>query len=187
VDADVLWRALNWVGLEHVSVQADGGGGIVADGMLIADVDGSAVRLSYMVRCDAAWHVRAVEVEVLPEGPTLQIASDGVGHWRDLSGRTLPALSGAIDVDISLTPFTNTLPIRRLGLEAGDSALIRVAYVDAPSLDLRASDQRYSCIENGPEGGRYLYESGSFRAELTVDRDGLVIDYAGLWERAKSP
>jgi hypothetical protein len=184
MDRDVLWKALRWTGLEHLAIQSSVGGGILADGLIIADVAGAAVRLGYAVRCDPAWCVRTVEVEVLPEGPTLRIASDGEGHWRDLSGKTLPALSGALDVDISLTPFTNTLPIRRLGLATGESASIRVAYVDPPSLDLSAADQRYTCIESGPDGCRYLYESGSFRAELTVDPDGLVIDYADLWARA---
>jgi hypothetical protein len=29
----------------------------------------------------------------------------------------------------------------------------------------------------------FRYESGSFRADLTVDDHGFVIDYPGLWQR----
>ena len=39
-----------------------------------------------------------------------------------------------IDVDISATPFTNTLPIRRLGLQPGEFAELDVAFVDAPAM-----------------------------------------------------
>ena len=45
--------------------------------------------------------------------------------------------------------------------------------------------QRYTCLERRPDVARYLYESieSGFRAELTVDADGLVMEYAGLFRR----
>jgi hypothetical protein len=46
----------------------------------------------------------------------LELISDGRGKWTDASGNPLPALDGAIDMDLSVSPFTNTLPIRRLRL-----------------------------------------------------------------------
>jgi uncharacterized protein len=184
VNRDLLWEALRWSSLEHVTVRSEPGA-ILADGLIVAHVDGRPVRLAYSIRCDPEWRVRSVNVDVLPDGPGIRLISDGDGHWHDQAGRALPELDGATDVDISLTPLTNTLPIRRLGLAEGESRSIRVAYVDAPSLEARAAEQRYTCLASGPEGGSYLYESGSFHAELTVDADGFVIDYEGLWRRAR--
>jgi hypothetical protein len=89
-------------------------------------------------------------------------------------------------VDIQVTPFTNSLPIRRLGLETGQSADIRVAYVPVPELDVRPAEQRYTCLDApGPAGGRYRYEGlfRDFTAELPVDGDGLVLDYAETFRR----
>ena len=33
---------------------------------------------------------------------------------------------------------------------------------------------------------RYLYSQGSFRAEVAVDENGLVVDYQGVWESVTS-
>jgi hypothetical protein len=48
----------------------------------------------------------------------------------------------------------------------------------APTID----EQRYRCLE---AGRLYRYEAvdRSFAADLTVDEDGLVVDYPGLFHR----
>ena len=94
----------------------------------------------------------------------------------------MPGLDGAIDVDISATPFTNTLPIRRLQLAPGDSAEIRTAYIHLPDLEIVRDPQRYTCLE---PLRRYRYESldSDFVREIEVDADGLVVTYPGLFKR----
>ncbi len=90
-------------------------------------------------------------------------------------------------MDISQTPFTNTLPIRRLGLGPGESAEISVAYVDGTQLQPWPEPQRYTCLEEGGRRGglyRFLSLDGGFTADLPVDADGLVLDYPGLFKRA---
>jgi len=91
------------------------------------------------------------------------------------------------DVDIRITPATNTLPIKRLGLRKGQSRDITVCYVPLPSqingesLAQRA-EQRYTCIE---EGRSYLYQGifRGFQAVLEIDEAGLVIDYPETFRR----
>ena len=97
-------------------------------------------------------------------------------------------LDGWIDVDISATPFTNTLPIRRLGLEHGESEELTVTYIRVPELLVGPERQRYGCLEAQTDGGLYRFEAlpSGFTAELPVDVDGLVIDYPGLFRRAWS-
>ena len=100
----------------------------------------------------------------------------------------MPELDGCIDVDISATPFTNTLPIRRLGLEPGESEELAVTYVRVPELLVGAERQRYSCLEAQANGELYRFEAlpSGFTAELPIDAEGLVIDYPGLFRRAWS-
>ena len=100
----------------------------------------------------------------------------------------MPLLDGCLDVDISATPFTNTLPIRRLALQPGSSVILSMAYIAIPQMNVEATQQRYTCLEVTSSGGRYLYESLAdgvswFTAELPVDSDGLVLDYPGLFRR----
>jgi hypothetical protein len=177
---NIFWSALRWVGFEHLRVRVDGRG-VVLDGMAIAMREGPQ-RVGYQIRCDAAWNARAIEVRRLDGGSGLTLESDGTGRWRLGGGAVLSALDGCTDVDFALTPATNTLPIRRLALAPYQAANITVAYVEFPSLRLRAATQRYTRL-----GDRvYRYESASFRADLPVDDFGLVLDYPGVWKRVET-
>ena len=71
----------------------------------------------------------------------------------------MPYLKGCQYVDISETPFTNTLPIRRLGLALGTSADISVAYFEGTELQPWPEPQRYTCLQKGGEGGLYRFLS----------------------------
>ncbi len=56
--------------------------------------------------------------------------SDGHGHWRKADGTALPQFDGCVDIDLAGTPFTNTLPIRRLGLtRQSGTARLNMLYV----------------------------------------------------------
>ncbi len=81
-----------------------------------------------------------------------------------------------------MTPFTNTLAIRRLGLEVGESAEIKVAYILVPELSLRAAPQRYTRLAD--RLWRFDGLDIDFTADLTVDESGFVIEYPGLFRRA---
>jgi hypothetical protein len=90
-------------------------------------------------------------------------------------------LSDAIDLDLAITPFTNTLPIRRLDLAVGDEGDVTAAYVSFPDLEVNIDEQRYTRLDEDV----YLYESldSDFSREITVDLDGIVVEYPGLFER----
>ena len=160
--------------------------GVSADGLIIRAQDGAAFRARYPILCDARRRVREVRVNTLDgDAKSRSLTSDGEGRWTTSAGEHLGQLDGCLDVDISATPFTNTLPIRRLGLRGGESAEVVVAYVALPEFELKAARQRYTCLERVKEGVLYRYESLSsgFTAELAVDADGLVVDYPGIFRR----
>ncbi len=94
-------------------------------------------------------------------------------------------MNGCIDIDISATPFTNTIPIRRLLLKAGESKEIKVVYVDIYNYNLRPVNQRYTCLNSNINGYKYRYENlnNGFTAEFFVDKEGFVIDYPDLFKR----
>ncbi len=90
-----------------------------------------------------------------------------------------PDLDGCLDVDIAATPLTNTFPIRRLArLSVGQVATSPVAWVDVPGLGTTRVDQTYRRLT--PVDGRDAWEYGDplhGAFTLTVDDDGLVVDY----------
>jgi hypothetical protein len=156
-----------------------------ADGIVLGVENGAAFRLHYKVRCDSRWRVRRVEINFVDGRQGLSLSADGEGRWFDASGAAVPALDGCVDVDITATPLTNTLPIRRLALKQGESADIEVAYITIPELRVTPDDQRYTCLKTDAAGGRYRFEqlSSGFTAILQVDADGLVEDYPELFRR----
>ena len=184
---EVMWSAWEGRGLEHLrlAVRDDG---VTADGMVLGVWEGSPFRVAYRVRCDSLWRVRAVRVGVPGAEPGVNLLSDGEGNWTKPDGQTVAYLEGCEYVDISVTPFTNTLPIRRLGLATGESAEISVAYVEGTDLQAGPEPQRYTCLEERDGGGLYRFLSldGGFTADLPVDSDGLVVDYPDLFRRVLS-
>ena len=98
-----------------------------------------------------------------------------------VNAKAVPELAGCLDVDLAATPFTNTLAIRRLRLEVGQSAMARAVWVGAPQLELEVLEQTYT--RTGVDRYRYEVPASGFSAELTVDDEGLVVDYEGLARR----
>jgi hypothetical protein len=181
---EVMWTAWGDPGLGHLRLTVRDSG-VVADGMVLGLAEGHPFRVAYKVHCDADWRVRAARVGVPGEPPKVELLSDGEGNWATYDGRTVAYLVGCEYVDISETPFTNTLPIRRLGLTPGESADICVAYFDGNELQPWPEPQRYTCLKRNAQGGLYRFLSldGGFTADLPVDADGLVVDYPGLFKR----
>src|SRR5262249_27476724 len=136
----------------------------------------------YLIECDLAWRARSIRARLIGVDTGLELASAGPGRWRDGNGAARLDLDGAIDVDVSATPFTNTLPILRLDLAEGQSADIRAAYVRLPELTVTIDPQRYTCLERGR---RYRFESldSDFVREIDIDDEGLVMTYPGLFRR----
>lgn len=184
--SEVMWSAWDNPGLEHLHLAVHDDG-IIAEGMVLGVMEGRPFRVAYEVRCDAGWRMRAVRVGIPGSGPLgVDPLSDGDGNWTTLHGNAVPELEGCLDVDISVTPFTNTLPIRRLSLAPTESAEISVAYVEGTGLQAWPEPQRYTCLEKGDGGGLYRFLSldGGFTVDLPVDADGLVVDYPGLFRRS---
>jgi uncharacterized protein len=186
VEREVMWAPWEGPGLEHLRLVTSGSG-IVANGLVIGLEAGRPFRIGYEIRCDGRWRVQEVRAAAPDLGqPVLELLTDGEGHWKRGGGEPMPELDGCIDVDISATPFTNTLPIRRLGLEPGESEELTITYVRVPELLVGPERQRYGFLEAQADSRLYRFEAlpSGFTAELPVDADGLVIDYPGLFRRA---
>jgi uncharacterized protein len=185
VQRKIIWSNLTDTGLEHLHLLC-GKNEVFADGIVLGVKEDVAYRIRYQVRCDENWRVRKVVVISLDENEqTIDLRSDGLGNWTNESGAAISEFEGCLDVDISVTPFTNTLPIRRLNLKHGESSEPKVVYVAVPEMQLSVEPQRYSFVERNEAGSKYKFESldGEFTAVITVGKDGLVEDYPNLFKR----
>lgn len=182
----LAWRRLDLdqgLGVASVSVFPSGFG---VEGCDVA-VEGEGLWwVRWGVDVDDGWRTRSFAAAV---GGTsgerdLTLLADGSGTWA-MEGEAAPELHGCTDVDIVSSVFTNTLPIRRLGLAVGASADIRAAWIDVPSLEVSVSNQRYTRLAptEGVERYEFLALDSSQTYQLTVDDDGVVIHYERIAER----
>lgn len=177
----VRWESWSGDGHEHLTIEQLSDG-YLARSVLLGRVEEQAFGLHYTLRCDAAWRFRKLGLAAVDTGRKYTLESDGHGHWRDETGETLPGLSSAVDVDLSFSPLTNTLPIRRLRLEEGEAADIVTAYVAFPGFGVSPDPQRYTCLK---KDALYRYASldSDFTRDVEVDGNGLVTLYPGLFKR----
>jgi hypothetical protein len=176
----VRWRLLADSGSEQAELWRDGGGWTL-HGIVKGFAD-EPIRVEYSVHCSDDWETRAVSVHELRQESeqSLELTAHR-GTWR-LNGEPVPEVQGCIDVDLMVTPSTNTLPIRRLGLEVGQSVDVSAAWVRFPGLDIVRANQRYTRLSEM----QYRYENGTFQADLDVDDESLVTTYPGIWERMEN-
>ena len=141
--------------------------------------DGRAYAVRYEIALDDEWRTREARVwsDTLDGPRETVLRSDGDGGWT-VDGEPAPALDGLVDVDLEASACTNTLPVHRLAMPPGEVVEAPAAYVRALDLSVTRLDQTYRRLDDR----RYDYtsEGGSFRAVLSYDEAGLVVDYPGI-------
>ena len=128
---------------------------------------------------DGAWTADASVTGEPAELPATGLADPGA------SADTLAGLAGALDCDLGECPVTNTMPVLRHDLLRPSQPIDFVmAWVSVPDLNVQRYDQRYTFLGSEGNGAAVIrYESGTFRADVRFDADGLVVDYPGLGRR----
>jgi uncharacterized protein len=143
----------------------------------------SRERVQYVLRLSATWQVRQFLLFRDLEEPDLWLATDGGGRWGEMNGAHRVELDGCYDIDLSpITPFTSTLPIRRLPLHVGHTADISVATIDVETLDVQPAHQRYTRATSHHWEVTRLDTGES--EEFDVDEHGLVLDLPERFRRA---
>jgi hypothetical protein len=167
---------------------------LTARGVAIAAAP-TPYRLDYVIETGLGFVTTLLDVSSRGAGWSrrLVLRGDGAGSWQSEAiaegspdflapGGDMASLAGAIDCDLALSPVTNLMPILRHGLVSGVGQVeLTAAWVSVPDLRVQPDRQRYTAV--GARLIRYDALDGSFSATITVDEDGLVIDYPGIARR----
>ena len=177
----VVWNNLLIDGRDYCGLWHTAEGWLLKGTVVGVLKDQRPLLASYEIQCDENWLTHRVQVDrtLGNDVKTLSLSVEKRGVWRS-TGEELREIQGCDDVDLAVTPATNTLAIRRLNLQVGSSASIIAAWVKFPDLTVQPLSQRYTRL--GKDTYRYESNTG-FSAEIVVDDLGLVITYPGGWER----
>ncbi len=178
---NLLWTGREYHSLENCLIN-ETNSGVEIFSTIIGYYEEKIYKVDYHIKTNARWET--VFFKIISRHSNQQLTtsfdSDGKGNWTN-AGKPLELFSGCIDIDIPLTPFTNTLPIRRLQLQPGETREIQVLYLDLLAEQINTVRQQYTCLS----ATEYHYENipNDFDANIQVDGSGFVVDYPSLFVR----
>ncbi|MGH3926502.1 MAG: putative glycolipid-binding domain-containing protein [Pseudonocardiaceae bacterium] len=194
--AQQVTRMLAWAGVDGLRLEAArvvlGERSLRASGSLVSSPQegAEAYSVSYSLATDEVGVVQRLTVRAIQaQGEQyVSLTRSEEGIWLvdrvdQSAGTVRTTFSGALDVDLAFSALFNGLPVRRLGLHhtAGQHDLAMV-FVSLPGLEVGCVQQTYRTVAVG-ETTAVSFSWDSFEAELTVDADGLVLEYPGLARR----
>lgn len=137
--------------------------------------------VQYVLRVSPLWRVRQFLLFRDLDEPDLWLAIDAKHRWGEVNGALRPELGASADIELPCTPFTVTIPIRRLQLGAGESAEIDIISIDVDTLAAVSVPTRYERLDQTAWRATTL-PTGAVR-EFSVDQFGLVVDEPGRFRR----
>ena len=181
MQTNILWTGREYYSLENCLVHSTDHG-VEINSVIIGTYQSKIYRVEYEIKTNENWETISFELKSRHSNNTghLKFESDGKGNWFT-NNKKVDQYNGCIDIDIPLTPFTNTLPIKRLNLTQGQEQQIRVIYIDILEGQIKPVRQKY--IRRSPTEYQYENIPNDFEAKITVDDFGLVVDYPGLFVR----
>lgn len=184
MDTELIWQHLDTAGWEHVRVMTDHPGWNVFDSILVRSHEGQVLRGGYTLVTDKEW--RTLEVRVMIESTPgsmggIQLLTEGDGKWTDAEEKPIPELDGCLDVDISWSPLSASLPINRLEMKQGERNDLKSVHISLPDLTMQVIDQVY--LRESDSTVVYDSTLSSAAVSLQVDGNGIVTNYPDRFMR----
>jgi hypothetical protein len=178
---NILWRGIANQSLENCILTSTKNY-IEINSVIIGLHEQVIYKVEYFIKTNKDWEATFFEIKstLAGENQSFGFESDGKGNWIT-NGKPAEQFNGCIDIDISLTPFTNTLPINRLNLSENERQKINILYIDILNRQIKPVQQHYTRLSKY----KYKYENvpNDFEAIITVDEFGLIVNYPELFER----
>jgi hypothetical protein len=178
--ASALWRRIDTPGHDACRLEERPAGWRLA-GAAVFLHRGEPANLSYVVNCDHAW--RALDGRVVgaagEQAVDYLIQRRGDRGWA-LNGEDVKGLDHLDDLDLSFTPATNLLQIKRIALPLGEPVRSPAAWFDFDSGALGELEQVY---ERRSERALYYRAPGvGYEGLLELAPSGFIRLYPGLWK-----
>lgn len=181
MQTNILWSGREYDSLENCLVSSTEGGFIITS-TIIGHYENKIYKVDYCIKTNRNWETIFFEIKSRHSNQRqfIKFEGDGRGNWTS-EGKEATGFKGCIDIDIPLSPFTNSLPINRLNLTQNQTQEIQVIYLDLLAQEIKPVKQKYVRLS----ALQYHYENipNDFEAIIEVDESGLVVDYPLLFVR----
>lgn len=170
------WRRLDRDGTDRCTLSRVGHGWMLTGQAIWQDSGENS--LNYVVRCDNEWCSLSVDITgKRADHPVALRLARGPQGWS-LNEVLQPGTAHCTDIDLSFTPATNLLPLRRLTFGKAKPIQVHAAWLIPDLSQVQQLDQTYTQMG----AGAFTYASANFAAELETHPSGFVTRYPGLWE-----
>lgn len=187
-------KMVAWAGVDCLRVEAArvilGERGLRATGSIVScrQEDFEPYSASYTLTTDETGIVERLTVRVIRAKGEQHVAitrsEEGIWLVDHGQGAARTNFGGALDLDLQFSALFNALPVRRLNLHRSAAKHeLAMVFVSVPGLEVSRVPQSYRTVSLGDPAVVGL-SSDSMETELTVDADGLVLEYPGLARRS---
>ena len=176
----IIWKGIYYQSIENCVITISESD-IDIKSQIIGHHQDFIYNIEYYIKTNKQWETQYFIIDSEINHLKTKIEAEKVNDNWIINGEQKNELKLCTDIDISLTPFTNTLPINRLKFNIEQKNKIDVLYINILEQKIIPVQQNYTKLSEF----EYKYEniSNDFEAIIKVDETGLVINYPELFER----
>ena len=177
--ATITWRALDREGQDTCRLARADHGWLLIGHARFHDEDGHAA-LDYVIRCTEDWMTLDADIAGHHGDREVRLHIEHRHAGWHVNDTAQTGLDGATDIDLSFTPATNLMPLRRLAKQVGDTLTTRAAWLRHTDATLAPLDQTYKRTHTYGLVS-YTAQQTGFKTTLEVNDHGFVTLYPDHW------
>jgi hypothetical protein len=177
--ASMLWRRIDTPGHDTCRLEEDQNGWTLLGTSIFRHQFGPA-SLSYSLKCDSRWNTLSARIRGIAGNQHIDYLVSHEGESWTLNGDIVPGLGHLVDLDLSFTPATNLVQLRRVPIPEKEPVQLSVAWLDIDTGKLSELQQTYELRAEM----QVWYEAPSvgYKGMLVLEPNGFIRRYPNLWE-----
>ena len=181
MQTNLLWTGREYHSLENCLITSKDTGNVITS-TIVGYYQNKIYTIDYYLETDNNWLTQFVNLicKINNKKYNLELKRDANNSWA-VNNEIKHDLDNCLYVDISVTPFTNTLPVNHLKLVLNEKRIIKVIYINVLEQEIKEVEQVYQKLSDT----KYLYQNvpNDFEAIIEFDESGFVVDYPYLFIR----
>ena len=177
----VIWDHLESAGAEYLTLKKFAHHMEVRGTVLLVD-QGAPHQLTYEMKIGLDWKTKKVKIYKDGDKKPFVVQVENQDKWW-VNGVYDENLDGATNVDLTITPFSNSLPINRVSWNIGERRTFKMVYIDVLRKEVMPLLQVYTYLGDTNGHRIFQYRCRDYENALVIDDQGWVVEYPGVFNR----